>query len=231
MGEREFAPTIAGEDPQCDALAILAKRVERDQPLGGRDRLFSISARVGVFGAFLEYVGGNVIELAPRPLDPTIERLFQRELRQEFTAIERRRALEIGGLRRVRKRSEFVRINAYALGPQADRICVDDKDVGVALEQVPAQGYETLSQVVARLVVASLAPEQGGQMLPTGAAVRMHRKVGKQRLAFSGRDAQLQRRVGVDHDRKPPEHPDKNVDGSLPIELAHEANWRIQNDS
>ena len=138
MGEREFAPTIAGEDPQCDALAILAKRVERDQPLGGRDRLFSISARVGVFGAFLEYVGGNVIELAPRPLDPTIERLFQRELRQEFTTIERRRALEIGGLRRVRKRSEFVRINAYALGPQADRICVDDKDVGVALEQVPA---------------------------------------------------------------------------------------------
>ena len=120
-------PRIAGEDPQCDALAILAKRVERDQPLSGRDRLFSISARVGVFGAFLEYVGGNVIELAPRPLDPTIERLFQRELRQEFAAIERRRALEIGGLRRVRKRSESVRINAHALVLEADRICVDDK--------------------------------------------------------------------------------------------------------
>ena len=185
MGECEFAPAIAGEDPRRNPLPILAKRVERDQALGGGHGLLRIAARIRMLGGFFEGAGGKIIKLTPCPLRPTIERLSQRELAEEFTSIQSHGALDVGRVGQLGKRREFVGIDTQMFGLQADLVRVDEEDVGRSLEQIPAQGNETLSQIVPRLLVAALAPEQRRQVLPARAMIRMHRQIGEQRLAFT----------------------------------------------
>jgi hypothetical protein len=79
MRQREFAPAMAGVNPQRRARPVLAERIEGDQPLDSSNRLPPVAARVRELSAFLEHVRSHVFELAARPVEPAVERLAEAE--------------------------------------------------------------------------------------------------------------------------------------------------------
>ncbi len=224
LGQRFARAAVARIQGQCEALPVLAQRVEREQPLGRCHGFFSVGHQLRTSREDLAQPCGGELRarsLRPYPFGKPV--LFDIQPGEEIAAEEICGLVEISRILRLREAFELKRVHRPEAGRQPHHAGVGGDEIGRA--EVLAQGGERLTQALPRLRVGTVSPQQRRKLLAACGLVRAHRQIGDERADLSGRKPD-RRRIAAACEDRPTEQTQPNTRRSchfqsIPVQLQY----------